>query len=155
MVEQAHEAGSAISPQAGPSEVENNTPSDIDMSGTAARLIGRRLAQIGDEMNSRWSEKLPNHWQRHQHWQAHANVLNLRAFNGRIVGSLWWSKIMPMVKAPWVVPQLHTQACQTAMTWIRCVSHFPDWSRTKCFLASAVLLAAAAAFIATWKMSES
>ncbi|XP_037395036.1 bcl-2-interacting killer [Pygocentrus nattereri] len=155
MVEQAHEAGSAISPQAGPSEAENHMPSDIDMSGSSAQLIGRRLAQIGDEMNGRWSEKLPNQWPRHQHWQAHANVLNLRAVNGRIVRSLWWSKIMPMVKAPWVVPQLHTQACQTVMTWIRWVSHFPDWSRTKCFLASAVLLATAAAFIASWKMSES
>ncbi|XP_072530071.1 bcl-2-interacting killer [Salminus brasiliensis] len=158
MVEQTHEASSAISPQAGPSEVENHTLSDIDMSGRAAQLVGRQLAQIGDELNSRWSEKLPNQWPPHQHWQRYANVWNFGAFNGRIVGRLRWSKVRPMLKAFWVVPQLHTQACQTAMKWMSwvCNSHFPDWSyKTKCFLASAVLLVAVAAFTATWKPSES
>ncbi|KAI4876052.1 hypothetical protein NFI96_030102, partial [Prochilodus magdalenae] len=165
MVEQAHEANRAISPQAGPSEVENQTPSDVNMSST--RRIGQQLAQIGDELNSRWSEKLPNQWPRHQRWQEYATVLNLRAINRqvpfqivcclmkmRIVGRLWWSKIMPTLNASWVVPQLHTQACQTAMKWIRWVLHFPERSGTKCFLVSAVLLAAAAAFV-TWKISES
>ncbi|KAG9280326.1 bcl-2-interacting killer [Astyanax mexicanus] len=158
MVQQAHEASDDISPQAGPSEVENHMLSDIGMSVRSAQQIGRQLAQIGDEMNSRWSEKLRNQWPQHQHWQGYGNVLNFAAMNGRIVGRLQWSRIMPMVRASWVVPQLHSQACQTAIKWMSwvCNLHFPDWSgRTKGFLASALLLVAAAAFTATWKMSES
>lgn len=39
----------------------------------ATQLIGRQLAQIGDELNSRWKEKLPQ--QRHLDWQVYPNIL--------------------------------------------------------------------------------
>ncbi|KAM9468371.1 bcl-2-interacting killer isoform 1-T1 [Clarias gariepinus] len=145
MVEQALEVSSAISPQAGPGEVENHILSDANMR-RVTQAIGRQLAQIGDELNSRWREKLPQ--QRHLDWQVYPNVLIWRAINRRITGILQWSTFMPMVR---LVPELHAQACQTTMKWINWVKpHFPDWSsKTKCFLASAALLVAATVFTAT------
>ncbi|KAI5094044.1 bcl-2-interacting killer [Silurus meridionalis] len=143
MMEQALEASSVISPQAGPGEVENHALSDINMR-RATQLIGRQLAQIGDELNSRWREKLPQ--QLHLDWQLSPNMLIWRAINRRIIGSLQWSKILPRL-----VPELPTQACQAAINWIDWVKpHFPDWScKTKCFLASAALLVAATVFTAS------
>ncbi|XP_047659658.1 bcl-2-interacting killer [Tachysurus fulvidraco] len=148
MVEQALQVSRAISPQAGPSEVENHILSEINMR-RATQQIGRQLAQIGDELNSTWREKLPQ--QRHLDWQVHPNILIWRAFNRRIIGSLQWSKIMPMIRASRLVPELHIQACQGTMKWINWVKpHFPGWScKTKCFLASAALLLAATVFTVT------
>ncbi|KAK1790450.1 hypothetical protein P4O66_014347 [Electrophorus voltai] len=160
MVEEAQEVSSGLFPQAGPHQGENHTLPDANMSRRSAQLIGRQLAQIGDELDSRWSEKLPNQWPR----QAFPNMLTCTVMNGkpngyrRIMARLWWSKVMPVVQASWLVPLLHTQACQGAMQWIGRVynSHFPDWSgRTKCCLASAVLLFTAAAFTASQETSES
>lgn len=45
----------------------------------ATQLIGRQLAQIGDDLNSRWREKLPQ--QQHLDWQVYPNILIWRAFN--------------------------------------------------------------------------
>ncbi|TSK13254.1 hypothetical protein Baya_0128 [Bagarius yarrelli] len=148
MVEQALQASSAISPQAGPSEVENHILSEINMR-RATQQIGRRLAQIGDELNSRWKEKLPQ--QRLLDWQVYPNILIWRAINRRIIGSLQWSKIVPMVRASRLVPELHIQACHATMKWINWIKPlFPEWScKTKCFLASAALLVAATVFTAT------
>ncbi|XP_060759222.1 bcl-2-interacting killer [Neoarius graeffei] len=148
MVEQALVANSAVSPQAGPGEVENYIPSNINMR-RATQIIGHQLAQIGDELNSRWREKLPQ--QQLLHWQVYPNILIWRAINRRIIGSLQWSKIMPMVRASRLVPELHTQACQATMKWINWVKpHFPHWSwKTKYVLASAALLVAATVFSAT------
>ncbi|XP_058273749.1 bcl-2-interacting killer [Hemibagrus wyckioides] len=148
MVEQALQVSSAISPQAGPSEVENYILSEINMR-RATQQIGRHLAQIGDELNSRWREKLPQ--QRHLDWQVYPNLLIWRAINGRIIGTLQWSKIISMERASRLVPELHTQACQATMKWINWVKpHFPGWSyKTKCLLASAALLLAATVFTAT------
>ncbi|XP_047018191.1 bcl-2-interacting killer [Ictalurus punctatus] len=147
MVEQALEASSAISPQAGPGEVENHILSDINMR-RATQLIGRQLAQIGDELNSRWKEKLPQ--QRHLDWQVYPNILIWRV-NRRLIGILQWSKFMPMIRGSRLVPELHTQAFQATMKWINWVKpHFPDWScKTKCFLVSAALLVAVTVFTAT------
>lgn len=53
-----------------------------DKNGCRRRVtqaIGRQLAQIGDELNSRWREKLPQ--QRHLDWQVYPNVLIWRAIN--------------------------------------------------------------------------
>ncbi|KAG7320376.1 hypothetical protein KOW79_016229 [Hemibagrus wyckioides] len=115
----------------------------------ATQQIGRHLAQIGDELNSRWREKLPQ--QRHLDWQVYPNLLIWRAINGRIIGTLQWSKIISMERASRLVPELHTQACQATMKWINWVKpHFPGWSyKTKCLLASAALLLAATVFTAT------
>ncbi|XP_066523858.1 bcl-2-interacting killer [Hoplias malabaricus] len=158
MVEQVQEATSAVSPQAGPSEAETYTHFDNNMSERVAQLIGRQLAQIGDELNSRWREKLANQWPTHHRWQAYANVLNLGAFNRRMVASIWWSKFLPMVGASWMVPQFHIKACQTANKWIRWIynPNFAYWfCRTKYVLAPAILLVTAAALSAVWKMFES
>ncbi|MCJ8743364.1 hypothetical protein PDJAM_G00093180 [Pangasius djambal] len=148
MVEQALEASSAISPQAGPGEVQNHILSDDNMR-RATQLIGRQLAQIGDELNSRWREKLPQ--PRHLDWQVYPNILIWRAINRRITGSLQWSKFMPTARASRLVPELHTQACQATLKWINWVKpHFPHWScKTTCFLASAALLVVATVFTAT------
>ncbi|XP_076861109.1 bcl-2-interacting killer [Brachyhypopomus gauderio] len=140
MEDQIEETSSERFPQAGPSEGENQTVSNTDMR-RAVQLIGHRLALIGDELDSRWREKLPNQWPR---WP-NPNMLTCRVLNGRIIGRIWWSKVKPVVQASWLVPRLHTQ------NWISLVynSWFPNWScRTKCCLASAVLLVTVAVFTA-------
>lgn len=45
----------------------------------ATQLIGRQLAQIGDELNSRWREKLPQQWHLGRH--VYQNILLWRAIN--------------------------------------------------------------------------
>lgn len=144
MVGQALDVCSGISFQAGPVEMDDHTLSGINMR-TAVRLIGRQLAQIGDELDNNKREKLahPNHLQ----LQVYPNMLIWRAMNRRLVGSLHWSKLMSMLRASGLVPQLHTLTCQK---WISLVKAHVPASGTKYVLVSAFLLMAAAIFTTPW-----
>uniref|UniRef100_A0AAY4ENG2 Uncharacterized protein n=1 Tax=Denticeps clupeoides TaxID=299321 RepID=A0AAY4ENG2_9TELE len=57
MVEQNKEASSTPSMQAGPAHGNNGVQ--------VIRTVGRQLAQIGDELNQQWGDRLP---------QAHQNI---------------------------------------------------------------------------------
>lgn len=111
-----------------------------------SQLIGRQLAQIGDEMDYKWRERLPVLRQPLNFIGIYPYALTRRAFSGwvesmyshtnkcermfqmnvyvynieialcRILGNIWGSKIMPMLRTSWLVPQLQN-GCQEAKKW--------------------------------------
>ncbi|XP_056603584.1 bcl-2-interacting killer [Triplophysa dalaica] len=149
MVEDTRQPKTAASLQAGPVEVDQNTLYAINMRVT--QRIGRQLAQIGDELDNRWREQLSLQRQ-HLNMGIYTYVWTRRAFSG-ILGNIWGSKIKPMLKTSWLIPQLHS-GCQEARKWTaQWVSnlHISDWSRkTSLMLASAFLLVTVSMFLAAW-----
>ncbi|RXN17795.1 BCL2-interacting killer (apoptosis-inducing) [Labeo rohita] len=153
MVEETKQRKNATSLQAGPGEVDHNTLYAINM--RVSQLIGRQLAQIGDEMDYKWRERLPVLRQPLNFIGIYPYALTRRAFSG-ILGNIWGSKIMPMLRTSWLVPQLQN-GCQEAKKWAAWVSslHVSDWSRkTTCILASALLLVTVSIFLITWNEYE-
>uniref|UniRef100_A0A673LDA0 BCL2 interacting killer n=1 Tax=Sinocyclocheilus rhinocerous TaxID=307959 RepID=A0A673LDA0_9TELE len=154
MVEETKQRKNATSLQAGPGEVDHNIHCTIDMSRVSQR-IGRQLALIGDELDYKWREQLPLQWQP-LNFGIYPYVLTRRAFSGRIFNNVWGSKMMPMLRTSWLVPQLQN-GCQEAKKWAALVSnlHVSDWSRrTTCILASALLLVTVSIFLITWNEYE-
>ncbi|XP_073670859.1 bcl-2-interacting killer isoform X1 [Paramisgurnus dabryanus] len=151
MVEDTRQPKNATSLQAGPGEVDHNTHYTINMRVT--QRIGRQLAQIGDELDNKLREQLAI--QRPMHWNIGIYTYNQtrRALFGRMLGNIWGSKIKPMLRTSWLIPQLHT-GCQEARKWTtQWVSnlHISDCSRKTAFmLASAFLLATVSLFYAIW-----
>uniref|UniRef100_A0A672NFM2 BCL2 interacting killer n=1 Tax=Sinocyclocheilus grahami TaxID=75366 RepID=A0A672NFM2_SINGR len=153
MVEETKQRRNATSLQAGPGEVDHNTLYTINM--RVSQLIGRQLAQIGDQLDYKWREQLPVQLWWPLNFGIYSYALTRRAFAG-IFGNVWGSKIMPMLRTSWLVSQLQN-GCQEAKKWASCVSnlHVPDWSRsTTCTLASALLLVTVSIFLITWNEYE-
>ncbi|XP_067283205.1 bcl-2-interacting killer isoform X2 [Pseudorasbora parva] len=145
MVEETRQPKNVTSLQAGPGEVDHNTLYAINMRVT--HLIGRQLAQIGDELDNKWREQLPVQLQP-LNFGIYLYVQTRRGFSG-ILGNLWGSKIMPMLRTSWLIPQLQN-GCQEAKKWAAWVSNVSDWSRrTTYILASALLLVAVSIFLVT------
>ncbi|XP_067248150.1 bcl-2-interacting killer isoform X1 [Chanodichthys erythropterus] len=146
MVEETRQPKNATSLQAGPGEVDHNTHYAINMRVT--QVIGRQLAQIGDELDYKWRQQLPARLQP-LNFGIYLYVLTRRAFSGRILSNIWGSKIMPKLRTSWLVPQLQN-GCQEAKKWAAWVSNVSDWSRrTTCILASALLLVPVFIFLIT------
>ncbi|XP_073694397.1 bcl-2-interacting killer isoform X2 [Garra rufa] len=152
MVEETKQRKNATSLRAGPGEVDHSTLYAINT--RVSQLIGRQLAQIGDEMDYKWREHLPV-LRQPLNFGIYPYVLTRRAFSG-ILGNVWGSKIMPMLRTSWLVPQLQN-GCQEAKKWAAWVSNLPvsDWSRrTTYMLASALFLVTVSIFLITWNEYE-
>uniref|UniRef100_A0A8C1BXS2 BCL2 interacting killer n=1 Tax=Cyprinus carpio carpio TaxID=630221 RepID=A0A8C1BXS2_CYPCA len=147
MVEETKQRRNATSLQAGPAEVDHNTRYTIDSRGS--QLIGRQLAQIGDQMDYKWREQLPVQW-RPLNLGIYPYARTRRAFAG-IFGNVWGSKIMPMLRTSWLVSQLQNGS-QEAKKWAAWISncHVSHCSRrTTYILASALLLVTVSIFLIT------
>uniref|UniRef100_A0A8C1WLE2 BCL2 interacting killer n=1 Tax=Cyprinus carpio TaxID=7962 RepID=A0A8C1WLE2_CYPCA len=143
MVEETKQRRNATSLQAGPAEVDHNTRYTIDTRGS--QLIGRQLAQIGDQMDYKWREQ-----RRALNLGIYPYARTRRAFAG-IFGNVWGSKIMPMLRTSWLVSQLQN-GCQEAKKWAAWISncHVSHCSRrTTYILASALLLVTVSIFLIT------
>ncbi|XP_056311611.1 bcl-2-interacting killer isoform X1 [Danio aesculapii] len=153
MVEETRQQKNATSLQAGPAEVDNSNLHAFNMRVT--QIIGRQLAQIGDEMDYKWRQEPLVPWQ-NLNFGIYPYVLSRRVFSGRILANLWGSKIMPMFRTSWLLPQLQN-GCQEARKWAAWVSnlHVSDWSRSTTYtLASALLLVTVSIFLVTWNEYE-
>ncbi|XP_077090380.1 bcl-2-interacting killer isoform X2 [Siphateles boraxobius] len=145
MVEETRQPKNATSLQAGPGDVDYNIVYVNNIRVT--QLIGRQLAQIGDDLDNKWREQLPVQLQP-LNFGIYLYVLTRTAFSG-ILGNLWGSKIMPMLRTSWLIPQLQN-GCQEAKKWAAWVPNISDWPRrTTYILASAVLLVTVSIFLAT------
>ncbi|XP_056311612.1 bcl-2-interacting killer isoform X2 [Danio aesculapii] len=152
MVEETRQQKNATSLQAGPAEVDNSNLHAFNMRVT--QIIGRQLAQIGDEMDYKWRQEPLVPWQ-NLNFGIYPYVLSRRVFSG-ILANLWGSKIMPMFRTSWLLPQLQN-GCQEARKWAAWVSnlHVSDWSRSTTYtLASALLLVTVSIFLVTWNEYE-
>ncbi|XDV25102.1 hypothetical protein PO909_029075 [Leuciscus waleckii] len=146
MVEETRQPKNATSLQAGPGDVDHNIVYANNIRVT--RLIGRQLARIGDDLDFKWREQLPVQLQPFN-FGVYLYVLTRTTFSGRIIGNLWGSKIMPMLRTSWLIPQLQN-GCQEAKKWAARVPNVSDWSRrTTCILASALLLATVSILLVT------
>ncbi|KAK7130126.1 hypothetical protein R3I94_009032 [Phoxinus phoxinus] len=144
MVEETRQPKKATSLQAGPGDVDHNIYAD---NIRVTQLIGRQLAQIGDDLDNKWREKLPVQL-RPLNLGIYLYVLTRTAFSG-ILCNLWGSKIMPMLRTSWWIPQLQN-GCQEAKKWAAWVPNVSDWSRrTTYILASASLLVTVYFFLLT------
>uniref|UniRef100_A0A672K5L7 BCL2 interacting killer n=1 Tax=Sinocyclocheilus grahami TaxID=75366 RepID=A0A672K5L7_SINGR len=114
MVEETKQRKNATSLQAGPGEVDHNTLF-FGLNSRVSQRIGRQLALIGDELDNKWREQLPLQWQP-LNFGIYPYVLTRRAFSGRIFNNVWGSKMMPMLRTSWLVPQLQN-GCQVAKKW--------------------------------------
>lgn len=104
MVEQTRQQRRAISLQAGPSEVDGNSLLDenVRMNAGEVRVIGRRLAEMGDQLNREWAGRSnPNRWPPPLRMARPAHALTRDLYRA-IGGQLWairsWSAVM---KARW------------------------------------------------------
>ncbi|XP_051976895.1 bcl-2-interacting killer [Xyrauchen texanus] len=152
MVEVTRQRKSATSLQAGPGEIDPNNLYAINMRVT--QLAGRQLAQIGDELENKWRQQLPVQWH-HLNMGIYSYIRTRRAFS-EILGSLWGSKMMSMLRKSWLVPKIQT-GCQEARKWAAWVSNLSVsyWSRrTTYILASAFSLVAVSIFLTTWNDSQ-
>ncbi|XP_043093942.1 bcl-2-interacting killer isoform X2 [Puntigrus tetrazona] len=152
MVEETKQRKNVTSLRAGPGEVDHSTRYNVDT--RVSQRIGRQLALIGDELDSKWREQLPLQWQP-LNFGIYPYVLTRRAFSG-IFNNVWGSKIMPVLRTSWLVPHLQNGR-QEAKKWAALVSNLPvaDWSRrTTCILASALLLVTVSIFLITWNEYE-
>ncbi|XP_059361296.1 bcl-2-interacting killer [Carassius carassius] len=153
MVEETRQPRNTTSLQAGPGEVDHNTLYTINM--RVSQLIGRQLAQIGDQLDYKWREELPVQWPP-LNLGIYLYALTRRAFAGRIFGNVWGSNIMPMLRTSWLVSQIQN-GCQEAKKCAAWVSnlHISDCSRrTTYILASALLLLTVSIFLITWNDYE-
>ncbi|XP_056093266.1 bcl-2-interacting killer isoform X1 [Rhinichthys klamathensis goyatoka] len=146
MVEETRQPKKATSLQAGPGDVDHNIVYANNIRVT--QLIGRQLAQIGDDLDNKWREQLPVQLQP-LNLGIYLYVLTRTAFSGRILCNLWGSKIMPMLRTSWLIPQLQN-GCQEAKKWAAWVPNLSDWSRRNTYiLASALLLVTVSIFLVT------
>lgn len=150
MVEQTRPTIETMTLQAGPVELDDHGTSDLitrPWNGRDARIIGRQLAQIGDQLNQRWAHQLPNQWllqplDRRTSIFIRASVYR-RFFvtEGRSLlrdafsmGKLWLNPLVYNQRA-WV-----SSLCPPGLCW------------TTGLLVSAALLTTAAVCIALWEL---
>lgn len=100
MVEQTRPRRRLISLQAGPSEVDGNSLFDenVRMNVREVRIIGQRLAEMGDRLNREWAGRSnPNQWPPPLRMVRPAHALTRDLYRG-IRGQLWavrsWSAAM-------------------------------------------------------------
>ncbi|KAL2102999.1 hypothetical protein ACEWY4_002167 [Coilia grayii] len=157
MVEQTRDSPKPAPLQAGPVEVGDGTPSE----GTTreARVIGRHLAQIGDELNGRWARRLPNQWLRRlpnqwlhqlpppQDWRTNIFIRagifrQVFVAEGRRVGDVF------ALGKLWLNPLVYNLPA-----WVSSLSPAGlNW--TTAVLVSTALLATAAVCIALWELGK-
>ncbi|XP_037837107.1 bcl-2-interacting killer [Kryptolebias marmoratus] len=154
MVEQTRRPNHAVALRAGPGEADTSTPFDMNFRNrdSAARVVGRQLAVIGDQLDRGWAGRDPNWPPTPLHLLRPARTLT-RIIYRDVHSQLWgFQGLCAAVKA-WIVSSAPGQGNPRAEALTAWVSSFkpmscPGWTRGA--LVATALTAAASVFIALW-----
>lgn len=154
MVEQTRQPSRVVSLQAGPGEVDTHTLFDVNLriNDRAARVFGRQLAVIGDQLDREWASREPNWLPTPLHILRPAQALTRTIYRDlhRQLGGV--QGLSAAVKA-WRASTVPGQGILRADTWAAWVSTLKPvtctgWTRGA--LVTVALVAAVTIFSALW-----
>ncbi|XP_062373611.1 bcl-2-interacting killer [Sardina pilchardus] len=146
MVEQTRPTPNTTTLQAGPVElIDDGTLSDVTT--REARIIGRQLARIGDELNQRWAHRLPD--QRLLQPLDRTNIfIRARVYRRYFLTEGRGLRHVLALAKLWLNPLIYSQPvwvsnlCPTGQRW------------TTGLLVSTALMATAAVCVALWELKK-
>lgn len=154
MVEQTRQPSRAVSLQAGPGEVDTDNLFDVNLriNDRAARIFGRQLAVIGDQLDREWASREPNWLPTPLHMLRPAQALT-RTIYRDIHRQLWGFQGLSAAVKSWIASTAPGQGILRADAWTAWVSNLKPvictgWTRGA--LVTVALVAAVTIFSALW-----
>ncbi|KAI3366711.1 hypothetical protein L3Q82_009381, partial [Scortum barcoo] len=158
MVEHTRQPSRVVSLQAGPGEAETGALFDVNLriNDRAARVFGRQLAVIGDQLDREWASKQPNWLPTPLHMLRPAQALT-RTIYRDIHNQLWGMQGLSAAVKAWIVSTAPGQGVLRADAWAAWVSMLKPvtctgWTRGA--LVTVALVAAVTIFSALWAERE-
>eukprot|EP00064_Thunnus_orientalis_P022775 superscaffoldBa00007990_g22994 len=151
MVELTRKPSRVVSLQAGPGDVDTGTLSDVNLriNDRAARVFGRQLAVIGDQLDQEWASRQLNWLPTPLHMLRPAQALT-RTIYRDIHSQLWgFQGLCAAVKA-WIASTAPGQGILRSEAWVSTFKPATCTGWTRGALVTVALVAAVAIFGALW-----
>lgn len=154
MVEQTRRPSRAVSLQAGPGVGDTSTLSDVNLriNDRAARVFGRQLAVIGDQLDREWASREPNWLPTPLHLLRPAQALTHTIYRD-LHGQFWGFQGLSAAVKAWIASTVPGQGILRAEALTAWASNFnpgscTGWTRGA--LVTVALVAAVSILGALW-----
>lgn len=154
MVEQTRQPSRVVSLQAGPGEVDTGNLLDMNLRtrDRAARVVGRQLAVIGDQLDREWISRLPNMRLTPLHLLRPAQALTRNIYRD-IHSQFWGVQGLSAAVKDWIVSTAPGQGILRAeafTAWVSSLKPLTCTGWTRGALVAVALMAAATILGALW-----
>ncbi|CAK6950084.1 bcl-2-interacting killer [Scomber scombrus] len=151
MVEQTRQPSRVVSLQAGPSEVDTGTLSDMNLriNSRAARVFGRQLAVIGDQLDQERASRQLNWLPIPLHILRPAQALTRNIYRD-IHSQLWSFQGLSAAVKAWIASTAPGQGILRSETWVSNFKAATCTGWTRGALVTVALVAAVTIFSALW-----